>query len=197
MPTQPWRMTMKLTKSGLDHVRWPQRLVRRERLHRRRQHARAGHEGHGRDRALHAGRPHGLADPPQGPDDLRHRGGRPGPSVKGGRSRRCGRATASSSSRARTTGTALPRTCFHVQFAYQEADEGACSHTTWGRQAHLRRVPGLGPARRRLTGRAPAASRDAATPGRPPGDERPEHQPLRQSQLRHWRRCRLPGPRAR
>jgi hypothetical protein len=66
----------------------------------------AGHEGHGRDRALHAGRPHGVAHPPEGPDDLCHRGGRPN--------------------------SARGRARFHAQLAYQEADDSG-EHTTWGR----------------------------------------------------------------
>ena len=63
-----------------------------------------------RERALHARRAHRVAHPPARPDDLRHRGRRPAASARAARSRRSAPATASSSSPARTTGTAPPRT---------------------------------------------------------------------------------------
>ena len=62
-----------------------------------------------RQRPLHAGRPHRVAHPPQRPDDLRHRGHRPRASAAAGRSRSSVPATASSSSPARSTGTAPPQ----------------------------------------------------------------------------------------
>ena len=63
-----------------------------------------------RARPVHPRRPHRLAPPPQGPDALRHRRHRPRRHAAAAASRRSVPATSSTSSRARSTGTAPPQT---------------------------------------------------------------------------------------
>ena len=92
-----------------DHA-WTVRVVHRLGLHRRSRGALRRLAREREQRSFHTGRANGVAHPPQRTDDLRARRHRARSVAAAARSSSFDRVTASSSSRAKTTGTARPRT---------------------------------------------------------------------------------------
>ena len=116
-PTHPDRPTPQPSHERTTHEVHPQRrsdrpgprrLVHRRRPHRRHPQPRRPVRRRLRPRPLHPRRPHRLAPPPQGPDPLHHRRHRLRRPPRRRQSRRSAPATSSTSSPARSTGTAPP-----------------------------------------------------------------------------------------